>query len=179
MTKPEPLRLAAWRAFITAHARVVDRIEDDLAAAGQIPLTWYDVLVELSESPGCRLRLGELARAVVLSRSGVTRLVDRLEAVELLRREPDPDDRRGAYAVLTEQGRRALRRAWPVYAGGIEAHFGRHLSDAQAEAVGEALRAVLAGVEATAPGCSPATTRAIADAPSRRIAGHRRGCRGQ
>src|SRR5262245_56887236 len=118
----DELHLAAWRTFITAHARLIDRIDGELIAAARLPLHWYDVLVELVEAPDHRLRMHELARSVVLSRSGLTRLVDRLESAGLLRRQPDPADRRGAYAVLTEEGRAALRKAWPVYAAGISKH---------------------------------------------------------
>src|SRR5919206_3404882 len=88
-------RLACWRAFINAHASVVTRIEEGLEVANQLPLTWYDVLVALTESPGGRLRMNDLARkVVVLSRSGVTRVVDRLEAEGLLRRERAAQDPR-------------------------------------------------------------------------------------
>ena len=134
----------AWRAFLTAHAAVIERIERDLARENMLPLGWYDVLLALSEAPEHQLRMNELARAVVLSRSGLTRLVDRLEKAELLRRERCDDDRRGCYAVLTEDGRAALRRSWPVYAGGISEHFGRHLGDDEVATLTEALGRVLA-----------------------------------
>lgn len=132
-------RVAAWRALITANALVLERIERALAEAGLPPLGWYDVLLELSGAPDGRLRMHELARAVVLSRSGLTRLVDRLERNGLLRRVPDPDDRRGSYAAITEDGRTMLRRMWPIYAAGIAEHFGEHLTDEEARAVAAAL----------------------------------------
>ena len=132
-------RAAAWRAVITANALVLEKIERALAEAGLPPLGWYDVLVELAGAPGGRLRMHELARAVVLSRSGLTRLVDRLERAGLLRREPDPADRRGSYAAITDDGRSMLRRMWPVYAAGIAEHFGRHLGDAEARVIASAL----------------------------------------
>lgn len=138
-TEPDDQQLAAWRALLYAHALVVEAIERDLAAAGLVPLTWYDVLVALWEAPDHRLRLRELAREVVLSRSGLTRLVDRLETAGLLRREPCLDDRRGAYAVLTAAGREAQLRAWPVYAHGIADRFGRHLSPEEAAVLATAL----------------------------------------
>jgi len=128
----DPEKLAAYRAFITAHAEVLTRIERDMAAAGVIPVTWYDVLIELYEAPERRLRLHELARAVVLSRSTLTRTVDRLAAAGLLRREPDPTDRRGAFAVLTDEGLAAMRRAWPTYAEGINETVARHMSEDEA-----------------------------------------------
>ena len=139
-------RLGAWRALLNAHAAVTGRIEADLAAAGRLPLHWYDVLVALREAPGERRRLHDLARAVTLSRSGLTRLVDRLEAAGLLRRERAAIDRRGAYAVLTEAGLAALDAAWPVYAAGIRAHWAAHLSPAEART----LRAALERIDAAA-----------------------------
>ncbi len=143
-TEPDEARLAAWWALLTAHAAAVGAIERELAVAGLVPLTWYDVLVALWEAPDHRLRLHDLARAVVLSRSGLTRLVDRLESTGLVRREPAPADRRGALAVLTAEGRAAQLRAWPVYARGIAHHFGCHLSDEEARMLADALGRVRA-----------------------------------
>jgi DNA-binding MarR family transcriptional regulator len=136
-------RLAAWRAFLTAHAAVTEQIDREMVAAGVVSLTWYDVLVELAEVPEHRLRLHELADRVVLSRSGLTRLVDRLEAAGLVRRESATTDRRGAYAVLTDEGAAAHRRAWPVYARGIAAHFARHLSADEAAVIERVLTRLL------------------------------------
>lgn len=141
-------RSKTWRTFLTAHAAVIERIERDLAREDMLPLGHYDVLLALSEAPDRRLRMNELARAVVLSRSGLTRLVDRLEKAGLLRRERCDDDRRGCYAVLTEEGLAAMRRTWPVYAGGIEEHFGRHLDDEEVATLTEALGRVLAAARA-------------------------------
>lgn len=138
----------AWRTFLTAHAAVIERIERDLARERMLPLGWYDVLLALAEAPERRLRMNELARAVVLSRSGLTRLVDRLEKAGLLRRERCDDDRRGCYAVLNEDGHAALRRSWPVYAGGISEHFGQHLGDEEVATLTEALGRVLAAARA-------------------------------
>lgn len=141
---PDELRLDAWRALLRAHAAVVDRIERDLAAdADNLPLVWYDVLLALSGAPDRRLRMHDLARAIVLSRSGLTRRVDRLEAAGLLCRQRDPSDRRGAFAVLTDEGRAALRQTWPAYARGIQEHFARHLDDEEARALSAALERVL------------------------------------
>jgi len=132
-------RAAAWRGLITANALVLEKIERALVEAGLPPLGWYDVLLELSGAPAGRLRMHELARAVVLSRSGLTRLVDRLEGAGLLRREPDPADRRGSYAAITDEGRAMLRRMWPVYAVGIAEHFGKHLNDDEARSIAVSL----------------------------------------
>lgn len=142
--RPDTLRLAAYRAFITAHAEVVARAERDLMAAGVIPLNWYDVLIEIYESPNRRLRLYELARAVVLSRSTLTRTVDRLEEAGLLKREPDPSDRRGAFAVLTEEGLEAMRQAWPIYANSIVEGFADHLTEDEARTLAAVFERIIA-----------------------------------
>lgn len=142
--KIDEFHLAAWRAFLNTHAVVIELIERELAAAKQLPLSSYDVLLTLLEAPDHRLRMHEIADAVVLSRSGLTRLIDRLEAQGLLVRERSCPDRRGAYAVLTEQGKAALRKAWPVYAQGIEQHFASLLNDSEVRTLTEALEKVLA-----------------------------------
>ncbi len=142
MTEHHPLpelHLAAWRALLKTHALLVDLIDRDLAAAKRLPLSSYDVLIELYEAPERRLRLHELAERVVLSRSGLTRLVDRLEAEGYLTRAPSKTDRRGAYAVLTEQGLEALRGAWPVYAQGIARYFAQWLTPEEAQVFRAAL----------------------------------------
>jgi DNA-binding MarR family transcriptional regulator len=119
--------LAAWRAFLTAHAHVTRRISRDLAEAGLPDLSWYDLLWALYTRPGRRLRVNELAREVVLSPTAMSRFVDRVEAAGCVRREPDPADRRALQVVLTDEGRALLRRMWPVYAAGIERHFAAFL----------------------------------------------------
>jgi DNA-binding MarR family transcriptional regulator len=136
-------RNACWRTFLTAHAAAIDRIERDLAEEGLMPLSWYDVLLALYEAPERKLRMHELAHAILVTRGGLTRLVARIEGAGLLRREPDPSDGRGLYAVRTEEGLEALRRTWPTYARGIAEHFGKHLNDAEVEILDRALRRVL------------------------------------
>lgn len=136
------MRLAAWRAFLNAHAALIDRIEREMAAADVLPLGSYDVLVALLEAPDHRLRLHELASHIVLSRSTLTRVLDRLENEGLLIRERAATDRRGAYAVLTDRGREALRRAWPVYAHGIQTHFAVLLDDEETRVLTLALERV-------------------------------------
>jgi len=135
----EPRGLDAWRAFVQTHAAVILRIERDLESRGLIPLVWYDVLVAISSAPGRRLRMRALADSLVLTRSGATRLVDKLEQAGLVRREIAPEDGRGAVATLTEQGLVALRRAWPVYARGINGLFLSRLSAREIETIGRAL----------------------------------------
>ena len=139
----EERRSILWRNFLTAHAAAIDRIEDDLGEAEVLPLSWYDVLLALYEAPDRRLRMYELASAILVTRGGLTRLVARIQKAGLLRREPDPEDGRGLYAVLTEEGLEALRTSWPIYARGIAEHFGRHLTDEEVEVLDRALRRVL------------------------------------
>ncbi len=143
----EQRRNVLWRNFLTAHAVVIDRIEDDLAEAKVSPLSWYDVLLALYEASEHRLRMHELASAILVTRGGLTRLVARIEKAGLLRREPDPADGRGLYAVLTDEGLEALRKTWPLYARGIAEHFGRHLSDEEVEVLDQALCRVLAAAQ--------------------------------
>jgi DNA-binding MarR family transcriptional regulator len=142
-------QLAAWRAFLKVHATVINQIDHDLAAAEQLPLSSYDVLIELYDAPERRLRMYELAERVVLSRSGLTRLVDRLESEGLLRRDRSGADRRGAYAVITEQGIDALRQTWPVYAQGILHYFAQWLTPEEAQVMTSALERILAAASST------------------------------
>ncbi len=135
--------LAAWRNFLKVHATVIDRIDHDLLADERLPLSSYDVLIELYEAPERRLRMHELAERVVLSRSGLTRLVDRLEAEGLLTRDRCGTDRRGAYAVITGQGIAALRRTWPIYAQGISQCFAQWLTPEEAEVLESAFGRIL------------------------------------
>src|SRR6516162_2652890 len=135
--------LAAWRTFLKAHATIINLIERDLVTAKRPPLSTYDVLIELYEAPEHRLRMHELAERVVLSRSGLTRLVDRLEAEGLLTRDRCGTDRRGAFAVITEQGIAALQKTWPIYARGIAEYFARWLTLEEAQFLESALGRIL------------------------------------
>ena len=115
--------LAAWRGFLRTHAGLVKELDADLEAQHQLPLTSYDVLTTLADQPQGRMRMRDLADAVVLSRSGLTRLVDRLQREGLLEREQCASDARGAYAVLTETGRDRLREAQPLHRDGVRRRF--------------------------------------------------------
>src|SRR5215207_2186378 len=102
--------LDTWRAFLNAHARVTRAISRDLSAAGLPDLSVYDVLWALYRGP---LRVKQLADAVVLSPTAMSRFVDRLAASGYVRREPDPNDRRALQVTLTAEGRALLKRMWP------------------------------------------------------------------
>lgn len=147
MPKEESADVAAWRALLRAHSASLRAIEAALADAGQVPLTWYDVLLELSAAPEERLRMQQVSDRVLLSRTRVSRLVDEIAAAGLVRREADPADRRASFVVLTDEGRRRLRAAAPVYRRGIRDHFGRHLDEAQLHDVRTALQTVAAAEE--------------------------------
>jgi DNA-binding MarR family transcriptional regulator len=141
MAEDDPV--AAWRAVLLVQDRVVRAIERDLDRAGLIPLTWYDVLLELAGVPDGCLRMQELGARVVLSRSRVSRLVTELEAEGFVERRPDPADGRATLATITRAGRAALRRAAPVYLAGIDRHFNRHLTAADRRTVTDVLQRVL------------------------------------
>jgi DNA-binding MarR family transcriptional regulator len=140
---PGSERVAAWRAVLLVQDRVVRAIERDLAAAGLIPLTWYDVLLELGAAPDGALRMQDLGARVVLSRTRVSRLVTELESEGLVERRPDPADGRATRATITPAGRAALRRAAPVYLAGIDEHFNRHLTVAERRTIARVLQRVL------------------------------------
>jgi DNA-binding MarR family transcriptional regulator len=148
-------KVRAWASVLRVHAAVVPRLERELAAVG-MPLSWYDVLLELNSAPGRRLRMTELGAKAVLSRERVSRVVDELERAGLVRRERNPDDGRSLLAVVTDEGRARLRAAAPTYLAGIEHHFGAHLDDGEARAIASALVRV---VEAAENQPSPASRR--------------------
>lgn len=121
--------LAAWRGLFRSHARLTRALDVDLVSAHGLPLTSYEVLLYLANSPEGRLRMSELADSVLLSRSGLTRLVDRLERQGLLRRESCASDRRGAYAAITQRGRALFDRARVTHLEGVRRRFLDHLTE--------------------------------------------------
>lgn len=143
MTRHDP-RLAAWSTFLRAHARVVRELERELQADQDLALTDYDVLVQLAAAPERRLRMSELADRLLLSRSGATRLVDRLVSDGLVARETCESDRRGQWAALTDAGHDRLRRASPTHLRGVAAHFLDRLSADELAALERMLDRVLA-----------------------------------
>jgi DNA-binding MarR family transcriptional regulator len=134
-----PAWMGAWRTFLEAHARVTDTLSAELEDETGLPLSWYDVLVQLTEAPGQRLRMQDLARAVLLSKSGLTRLVDRMVSAGLVAREPCLDDRRGTFVCLLPAGTARLDGASPVHMRGIAQYFTSHLSEEEARRLQELL----------------------------------------
>lgn len=122
LTAGDP-RLDAWRAFLRAHARLTRKLEHELQAEQSMALADYDVLLQLAVADEDRLRMSELADRILLTRSGITRLVDRLEAAGLVERVTCETDRRGQWAQLTEAGRGRLREASPTHLRGVAEHF--------------------------------------------------------
>lgn len=133
----------AWALLLQAQACLVEAVEADLAAAGLPPLAWYDVLWELEKAGQGRLRMHDVARRVVLSRSNLSRLADRLQEAGLIERRDSADDGRGYDVVLTRKGRSMRRKIWPVYAAAIERLFARHVSSEEARLIGEVLERVV------------------------------------
>jgi DNA-binding MarR family transcriptional regulator len=145
-----------WKAVLRVQARMLAELDRRTAEADVLPPQWLDVLLKLSQAPDERLRMSDLAEMTLLSRGGITRLVTRIEADGLLRREACADDGRGAFAVLTPAGSDALRRAGPVYRQVLIDRFASHLTAAQARAAAAALEAVLVGSNWTTPSPDPA-----------------------
>lgn len=140
-------KASAWPALLTARGLVVDAVERRLAEAGLPELSWYDVLWALEQASRGRLRMHELASRTVITRSNLTRLVDRLEAAGLVARERAGEDRRGAFAVLTAAGRQMRARMWKVYGRAIEELFDRHVSAEEGAAVRACLLRVIAAAQ--------------------------------
>lgn len=158
VTEHDP-RLGSWRAFLQAHARVARRLDEELRAEHDLSVAEYDTLLNIAEAPGRRIRMRQLAERVVLSKSGITRLIDRLVADGLVERSSCVSDARGAEAVLTDAGLVRLRSASRTHLRGIADHFIDVLDEDQLEAVEAAMQAVAdrAGAGVTDPGrCLPA-----------------------
>lgn len=153
--------MAAWRAFIRATVQVTRQLEADLQAAHKLSLAAYSVLVVLSEAPQRSARMSVLADETGLTRSAVTRLVDKLESDRLIKRVSCPSDARGSFAELTPEGYAALRRAYPTHLASVRAHVFDHLDPAHVTAFGAAMQAL---AEASSPGRSGSGSTDCAEA---------------
>ncbi len=143
----DPTAMRAWHAFLQAHALVVRELESELLATHDLPLAEYDVLVQLAIADGRMLRMRDLADRVVLSRGGITRLVDRLVADGLVRREKCGDDARGAWAVLTDAGLERVREASPCHLSAVKRLFADAFGSAELETLGTLLERVPAAAD--------------------------------
>lgn len=146
-------RLGAWRLFLHAHARLVRRLDEELQAAHGLSLAEYDALLQLARAPGRRLRMSVLADRVLLSRSGITRLVDRLEGAAMVERSVCATDARGAEALLTAAGLARLREASRTHLAGVQHYFLDVVSEADQAAIARGLDRVIEGL-----GCHAADT---------------------
>ena len=139
---PDP-RQRAWARFVVAQALLFEHIEAAFAAAGLPELAWYDVLWVLESAEGGRLRMRDLARQAVVSRSNVTRLTDRMEQAGLVARADCPEDGRGTVCELTAKGRALRGKMWPVYKKQIDSLFGRHLDAREADLISTAFERII------------------------------------
>ena len=128
--------LRAWRGFLHAHATLLRRLDAELEAAHGLPVSSYEVLMNVADAEGERMRMHDIASRVLLSRSGLTRLVDRLEKLGYVRRESCHDDARGAFAVLTPEGRVAIDAARATHLAGVRELFLRHFTETEQEQLG-------------------------------------------
>jgi DNA-binding MarR family transcriptional regulator len=142
------VRLDAFRALMVAFVSLREQLSRELEEERGLPLAWYEVMLFLSQEPDHRMRITDLAKAVMLSKSGLSQLVSRMQAAGLLCREAYAEDRRGVYAMLTDRGRRVFRRAAPIHLRGIQEHFGSRLSEEEARTLRQLLEKIsLACVE--------------------------------
>jgi DNA-binding MarR family transcriptional regulator len=143
-----PTELGAWRGLLRVHTALVKALDAELTAAHDLPLSSYEVLITLESAPKRKRRMAELADSVLLSRSGMTRLVDRLEREGLIARDTCTDDGRGCFAVLTEEGAELLARARPTHLDGVRERFLGHFSEEELRLFADCWERVLPGAAA-------------------------------
>ena len=151
LSSPSPERLRAWRLFFESALALLDLLDAELEQAVGIPQRWYDVLVHLEESPQ-GLPMNELAERILYSKSGFTRVVDRMEEAGLVRRARPANDRRTILIVLTDNGTEMLKRARRHHRDGIQRHFCQHLTNADIKALTRALEKVSTHARPLRPG---------------------------
>jgi len=137
--------LTAWRGLLFAQAKVLGALEADMMEQHNLAMSWFDVLGRLNQAPGKRLRMHELEESVLFTRSGITRLADRIEEAGLIRRERSAEDRRGVYLVITQAGIDKIDEVWPDHVASIEEHFGQYLDGRDIESLRDATRKILDG----------------------------------
>jgi DNA-binding MarR family transcriptional regulator len=151
LSTPSPERLRAWRLYFESALALNDVLDVELERDAGIPLRWYDALIHLEETPD-GLRMNELAERILYSKSGFTRVVDRLEEAGLVRRVRPENDRRSILVVLTDQGRKTLEQARRHHRHAIEQHFSRHLADTDIKALTRAFEKVSTHARPLRPG---------------------------
>jgi DNA-binding MarR family transcriptional regulator len=151
LSSPSSERLRCWRLFFESALALVDVLDAELQDAVGIPQRWYDVLVHLEETPG-GIRMNELAERILYSKSGFTRVVDRMEEAGLVQRVQPANDRRSILVVLTAKGTETMEAARRYHRDGIEQHFSQHITDADVTALTRALEKVSAHARPLRPG---------------------------
>jgi DNA-binding MarR family transcriptional regulator len=151
LSSPSAEGLRTWRLFFESALALLDVLDAELQSEAGIPMRWYDVLVQLEESPE-GIPMNALAERILYSKSGFTRVVDRMEEAGLVRRVRPEHDRRTILVVLTENGRDTMERARRYHRDGIERHFSQHLSDNEIKALARALEKVSAHARPLRPG---------------------------
>jgi DNA-binding MarR family transcriptional regulator len=151
LSSPSSDRLRAWRLYFESALALVDVLDAELERDAGIPLRWYDALVHLEETPE-GLRMNELAERILYSKSGFTRVVDRMEEAGLVHRARPENDRRSILVVLTDDGRNTLEQARRHHRHAIEQHFSRHLGDADIKALTRAFEKVSTHARPLRPG---------------------------
>src|SRR2546427_6113530 len=132
-------RLNAWGAFLTAHKALENILSRELESACGLPLTWFDALAQLRLAPAHRLTMTQLASALLFSKSGLTRLIDRMVEAGLVQRLARPGDRRSLHIALTDAGEEKFRQALPIHLDHVKRHFAAYIEDGEAAAVESAL----------------------------------------
>lgn len=151
MSSPTKEQLVQWRVFLETAYALIDILDAELQVERGITLGWYDALVHLEEA-GDGLRMNELAGRILLSKSGLTRVIDRMEEAGLVRRERPPDDRRVVKVFITPAGLETLQSARVVHRRGIQEHFVQHLEPSELAALAHALENVRDNVRPLRPG---------------------------
>ena len=151
MSSPSPERLRAWRLYVESALALLDVLDTELEQAVGIPQRWYDVLVHLEEAPA-GIPMNALAERILYSKSGFTRVVDRMEEAELVRRARPENDRRTILIVLTDKGTETLERARRHHRDGIQRHFSQHLTNADIKALTPALEKISTHARPLRPG---------------------------
>ena len=151
LSSPSPERLRAWRLYFESALALNDLLDAELARDAGISLRWYDVLVHLEEAPS-GVRMNELAERILYSKSGFTRVVDRMEEAGLVRRVRPENDRRSILVVLTDAGRETMESARRRHRDAIARHFSQHLSDTEIKALARAFEKISAHARPLRPG---------------------------
>lgn len=151
LSSPSPEALAAWRVFFECALALPDILDAELEAAVDLPFRWYDVLVHLEEA-GHGAPMNEVASRILASKSGLTRVIDKMEKAGVVRRERPEEDRRVVLVLITEEGLATLHRARRVHRDGIRRHFTEHLTPAELRTLARTLEKVRGHVRPLRPG---------------------------